>query len=120
MLKSPSLHVFTNIRIAPIEKLKNGIRDWISAGDDLDVRGDLQFHSERRHSTTCSWIFDDGKFQHWRESMSDPVLWYNAPSGSGKTILFSAVVKHLAEGGLPSAYFSTRSATSPSVSPCLV
>lgn len=85
--------------------MKNGIRDWISAGDDLDVRGDLQLHSERRHGTTCSWIFDDDKFQHWRDSTVDPVLWYNAPPGSGKTILSSAVVKHLVERGLPAVYF---------------
>ncbi|KAJ5370879.1 uncharacterized protein N7496_006971 [Penicillium cataractarum] len=87
------------------EKLKNGIRDWISAGDDLDVRCDLEFHSERRHGTTCSWIFEDKKFLHWRDSTSDPILWYNAPPGSGKTVLSSAVVQHLSERGLPSAYF---------------
>ncbi|KAJ5159959.1 uncharacterized protein N7482_006963 [Penicillium canariense] len=87
------------------EKLKNGIRDWIAAGDDLEVRCDLQMHSERRHGTTCAWIFEDEKFQHWRDSTSDPVLWYNAPPGSGKTVLSSAVVKHLTERGLPMAYF---------------
>lgn len=99
---SPSKFAYT---IYMAEKLKDGIIDWINAGDDLDVRGDLQLHSTRRHGETCAWLFETEQFQRWRDDTSENVLWYNASPGSGKSVLSSTVIKHLVDRGLPTAYF---------------
>ncbi|KAJ5587307.1 uncharacterized protein N7459_003072 [Penicillium hispanicum] len=90
---------------------EKGILDWISAGDDLDVRGDVQMHTERRHSKTCSWLLEDEQFQRWRDSTpttrdaGGSVFWYNAPPGSGKTVLSTAVIEHLNSRNSPTACF---------------
>ncbi|KAJ5207447.1 hypothetical protein N7472_003895 [Penicillium cf. griseofulvum] len=86
-------------------KMKDGIFDWIRAGDDLDLRGHLQMYSERRHAETCEWLFDEPEFQRWRDDLTTNVFWYNAPLGSGKTVLSSAVINHLAAKNLPTAYY---------------
>ncbi|CAI7657657.1 unnamed protein product [Penicillium glandicola] len=86
-------------------KMKDAILDWIRAGDDLDLRGHLQMYSERRHGDTCEWLFDEPGFQRWRDDLTTNVFWYNAPLGSGKTVLSSAVINHLANKGLPTAYY---------------
>ncbi|KAJ5170918.1 uncharacterized protein N7500_003701 [Penicillium coprophilum] len=87
------------------EKIKDGIFDWIEAGDDLDLRGYLQMYFERRHAETCEWLFDEPEFQRWRDDLSTSVFWYNAPLGSGKTVLSSAVINHLTKKNLPTAYY---------------
>ncbi|KAJ5106986.1 hypothetical protein N7456_003661 [Penicillium angulare] len=88
------------------ERLREGIFNWISAGEDLDVRGDLQIHADRRHRNTCTWIFQEKDFQKWSDPNSPTHhLWYKAPPGSGKSVLSSAVIKHFEEKGLPTAYF---------------
>lgn len=88
--------------------MRQSILDWISAGDDLDIRGDLQAHAERRHSKTCSWLFENEQFKRWRDSTSansDNIFWYSAPPGSGKTVLSTAVIEHLKNRNGPTAYF---------------
>ncbi|OQE41742.1 hypothetical protein PENCOP_c004G00965 [Penicillium coprophilum] len=87
------------------KKIKDGIFDWIEAGDDLDLRGYLQMCSERRHAETCEWLFDEPEFQRWRDDLITNVFWYNAPLGSGKTVLSSAVINHLTKKSLPTAYY---------------
>ncbi|KAJ5713356.1 uncharacterized protein N7483_010537 [Penicillium malachiteum] len=89
-----------------IEKLRDGVFSWISAGDDLDVRGDLQTHADKRCGESCSWLFEDERFRKWADTKSSSnILWYTAPPGSGKTVLSSTVIKHFEKQGLPTAYF---------------
>jgi hypothetical protein len=88
-----------------IENTKQGILNWIRAGENLDVREDFEIYIRRRHEQSCAWIFEDAKFQSWRDPLSNAVLWYNAPLGSGKTILSSTVVQHLKDRGFEGVYF---------------
>ncbi|KAJ5746108.1 hypothetical protein N7520_011290 [Penicillium odoratum] len=87
-------------------QLREGIFNWISAGDDLDVRSDLQVNSDRRHGKTGTWLFKNPQFQRWSDKNSpDNIFWYNAPPGSGKTVLSSTVVTQFSDKGLPTACF---------------
>ncbi|KAJ5719497.1 hypothetical protein N7493_007952 [Penicillium malachiteum] len=93
-------------RVEENRSLREGIFSWISAGDELDVRGDLQTHADKRFGGSCSWLFEDEGFRKWADTKSSSnILWYTAPPGSGKTVLSSAVIKHFEKQGLPTAYF---------------
>ncbi|KAJ7047048.1 hypothetical protein C8F04DRAFT_1227162, partial [Mycena alexandri] len=45
---------------------------------------------------TGLWLFEDAKFIEWEDNPG--VLWIEAPSGAGKSVLASTVIKHLFDG----------------------
>jgi hypothetical protein len=86
------------------EKRRKAMIDWILGQEDVDTM--LQLHSQlaRRQAGTCTWLFDDPRFQDWKDAKENAILWYNAPAGSGKSVLSSAVVDHLVGEGQDVAY----------------
>lgn len=86
---------------------KQGIERWIKGMSDehVDVRVDLQDRLERRQDDTCQWVFEDQQFQEWRNAREQSVLWYNAPPGSGKSIVASTIVDYLKKEGENVVYF---------------
>ncbi|GAB1311782.1 NACHT domain-containing protein [Madurella fahalii] len=51
---------------------------------------------KRTAPETGTWLIQDAKFQSWKTT-SNSVLWIQAASGSGKTVLCSTLIDHLAE-----------------------
>lgn len=79
---------------------------WISGCEDVDTAGDIESNARLRHGDTCSWLFHDKRFQHWCNDLnSKSTMWYNAPIGSGKTVLSAAVVDYLKKQGHKVVYF---------------
>lgn len=90
------------------ENIRKCIADWILGGEDranLDVRPDLREKLEVHHPGTCSWLYEHPTFNHWTNATTNSTLWYNAGPGTGKTILCSALAKHLRDKGLKTIYF---------------
>jgi hypothetical protein len=81
------------------KRLRNDISVWIRGHDNLDANIDFQDQLSRRQKGTCDWIFEAEKFQDWRDGKSGGLLWYNAPPGSGKSVLASSVIDHLKSRG---------------------
>lgn len=84
--------------------LRDHIIPWVAGPEGpskLDPRHSLYDMQELHHHGTCSWIFDHPGYKEWdgpnvwTGKKSDPVLWYSAPPGCGKTILASQLVSHL-------------------------
>ncbi|KAI0192806.1 hypothetical protein F4808DRAFT_362548 [Astrocystis sublimbata] len=87
------------------KSLKNNIRQWIMGRDGVDFKGDCEIRLDLRHENTCSWIFEDTRFQEWCGSRENALLWYNAQPGSGKSVLASAVIDYLTRADKKVAYF---------------
>lgn len=84
------------------------IADWIVGGEEpskLDFRTDLSESRTIRQEGTCSWLFNQPTFESWYEANTNAVAWYNAPPGSGKTILSAAVAHHLEVQNRQVVYF---------------
>ncbi|KAH0563098.1 hypothetical protein GP486_002340, partial [Trichoglossum hirsutum] len=84
------------------------IAEWIKAGEDdakLDVRMDIQKYLELHQPGTCTWLYEDSAFKHWRDVTTNTATWYVAGPGSGKTILCAALTKHLQASGLRTISF---------------
>ncbi|KAF4339897.1 vegetatible incompatibility het-E-1 [Fusarium beomiforme] len=82
------------------EKAREDILRWIRGGeksDSFDADRDLETRNVCRTEGTCEWIFDKQEFLDWRDARKNSVLWYNGRPGSGKSVLASAVIKHLQE-----------------------
>lgn len=86
------------------EKRRKLVLDWIIGQDNVDTRLQLRDQLERRQAGTCTWLFNDPQFQDWKDAKENAILWYNAPPGSGKSVLSSAVVNHLLNDGQNVAY----------------
>jgi len=88
--------------------LRDGFAKWIIGDEDaskLDYRADLELNHRTRHEGTCDWLFDHSSVASWIDANANSVLWYNAPPGSGKTVLSSAVVRYLSDRGRRVVYF---------------
>ncbi|KAK2056198.1 hypothetical protein LY76DRAFT_647808 [Colletotrichum caudatum] len=85
----------------------DSIRQWLVAGQagEIDFRRDQTCNRQAHQPGTCEWILEDPRFVKWRDSKHQSVLWYNAPPGSGKTVLTSTIIDHLQERGEKVAYF---------------
>ncbi len=85
-------------------KKRKAMLDWIAGGVDMDTGIQLQDQLQRRQAGTCAWLLDDPRFHDWQAAKERAVLWYNAPPGSGKSVLSSTVVSHLVDQGKDVAY----------------
>ncbi|KAI9658923.1 MAG: hypothetical protein M1821_001883 [Bathelium mastoideum] len=88
--------------------MKEEIVKWIKACEDdsmLDTRTDVRTNMEIHHGHSCEWLFRHPDFRTWIEANKTTSVWYNAPPGAGKTILTSAVVRHLQDEGHKTAAF---------------
>ncbi|KAF4910702.1 Vegetative incompatibility protein HET-E-1 [Colletotrichum fructicola] len=83
------------------------IRKWLAGGQAVGSEPTrIPLHNgQARHPGTCEWILQNSRFMEWRDSKHKSVLWYNAPPGSGKSVLASAIIDHLRERGEKVAYF---------------
>jgi hypothetical protein len=86
------------------EKRRKAILDWIIGSETVDTTLQLQGQLERRQAGTCTWLLDDPRFNDWRDAKENSILWYNAPPGSGKSVMSSAVVERLLDEGANVAY----------------
>ena len=87
---------------------KRQIVDWIKSNEDdlkLDVRGDVDAGVKIRHEQSCEWFLELPDFRTWIESKKTSSIWYNAPPGTGKTVLMSTLTQHLQTKGLKTASF---------------
>jgi ankyrin repeat protein len=74
------------------EKQKKEILEWLSA-EDFYAR---QWHvADVRQQGMSTWILETPKYDSWLESSSAQVLWHHGDPGSGKTVIFSAIVEDL-------------------------
>ena len=65
----------------------------------------LQTHLEHHHPGTCAWLYNDSTFRKWDNETTDAAIWYHASAGTGKTILTSALIRHLQNRGSKTIYF---------------
>lgn len=80
------------------ELLRRDIAEWIRGGRDvavLDQEADLSAKRKSRNEGTCTWILEKEEFKAWRDAKHNAILWYNAPPGTGKSIMASLVIDHL-------------------------
>ena len=87
--------------------LTEKVAKWIIGGEDvskLRFLSDLAESRTVRQDGTCDWIFEQPNFKSWFEAKKNAVIWYNAPPGSGKTVL-SASVAHYLEGSGQFVYY---------------
>jgi hypothetical protein len=66
--------------------------DWLSAEDFLQKHRDV---SNSRQEGTDTWIFNDSGFIQWTSSKEPGTLWCRGIPGSGKTVVFGAIVDWL-------------------------
>lgn len=71
---------------------------------------DYVFFRDRWAPNTCDWILDQKAFVEWMQSETGAsrILWLYGPAASGKSVLSSYIINHLAEVGLPCQYFFVR------------
>ncbi|KAF2264298.1 hypothetical protein CC78DRAFT_533359 [Lojkania enalia] len=82
---------------AEIAKRKE-IVEWIRGCEDedsLDVREDIEDLIEKRHKDTCNWIFRHPDMEDWLNAKDSRAIWYTAGPGAGKTVMSSAVTRHI-------------------------
>lgn len=87
------------------EMRRQAILDWILGKGSTDTALQLQSQLDRQQNGTCTWILDDTRFQEWHDSKHNATLWYNAPPGSGKSVLSASVARHLIDEGKDVAYY---------------
>jgi hypothetical protein len=73
--------------------------------DRIRVAHDLEENLRRRQAETCTWIYDDSRFQAWRDAKHSTTLWYNSPPGTGKSVLASTIIDYLPKDNKNVAYF---------------
>lgn len=96
----------SNVTKSRQEQKRTQLSRWISGCEDVDTGGDVESNTRLRHGDTCSWLFRDESFVHWRDNLgSESTVWYHARLGSGKTVLSAAVVEHLRSLGRKTVYF---------------
>ncbi|KIY69978.1 hypothetical protein CYLTODRAFT_488459 [Cylindrobasidium torrendii FP15055 ss-10] len=66
----------------------------------LDMVAAMNKVAQRRQPGTCQWVYESAEFRSWRES-SGSLLWLHGIAGSGKSVISSAVVKHLLQERAP-------------------
>jgi WD40 repeat protein len=55
---------------------------------------------------TCNWFLHEPAIQLWLDEASESqVVWFNAPPGSGKSVLSTHIITHLRESGASCQYF---------------
>ncbi|KAI8955156.1 hypothetical protein F4801DRAFT_529818 [Xylaria longipes] len=84
------------------------MEDYLSIHETPD--SDYNFFRDRWVPGTCKWILDHKEFAGWVEDQHcEPrVLWINGNAASGKSILSSFIIDHLAQRELPCQYFFIR------------
>ncbi|KAI0379653.1 hypothetical protein F5Y04DRAFT_282741 [Hypomontagnella monticulosa] len=95
------------------KKRRDDIATWIRGQENLDANPDLEDQLQRRQDGTCSWILEDQRFKDWRDANTSATMWYNAPPGSGKSVLASSVIQHLKDrrANIAMYFFSFNSLT---------
>ena len=91
----------------PVDLTKD-VAKWIIAGEDaskLLFRSDLAESQSIREEGTCNWIFEQANFKSWYKANKNAVAWYNAPPGSGKTILSAAIAHQIEQAGGQVVYY---------------
>lgn len=71
---------------------------------------DFNFFRDRWVPGTCEWVLDHKAFTAWTEDQHcrPRVLWIHGNAASGKSILSSFIIDHLAQKELPCHYFFIR------------
>lgn len=95
----------------PLPTQREDLRDieaFLAMSEPPDV--DYIFFRDRWVPNTCGWVLEDDSFHIW---MHDPaakpiVLWLHGAAASGKSVLSSFIIDHLAQLGLPCQYFFVR------------
>ncbi|KAK4207127.1 hypothetical protein QBC37DRAFT_433960 [Rhypophila decipiens] len=75
---------------------------------------DYMFFRDRWTPGTCTWVFREPSFMKWIDGSSpfSNILWIYGVPGSGKSILSSYLIDHLAQNGRACQYFFFRHADS--------
>lgn len=71
---------------------------------------DYIFFRDRWIPDTCGWVLEDDSFRVWMHDVSarPRVLWLHGAAASGKSVLSSFIINHLAQLGLSCQYFFVR------------
>ena len=91
-----------------LEENRRRIIEWLKGKEvdaTLDTRIELQAHLKHHHLGTCAWLYDDMTFKAWDNATRNASIWYHASAGTGKTILASALIRHLQNRGSKTIYF---------------
>ncbi|KAK3898388.1 hypothetical protein C8A05DRAFT_47279 [Staphylotrichum tortipilum] len=92
----------------PVKPAGSSFAEYLSLSEPPDA--DYNFFRDRWTPGTCSWILSHGTFRGWMDGhgRKPRVLWVHGNAASGKSILSSFLINHLAELGVPSHYFFIR------------
>ena len=84
------------------------IESFLAVSDAPDA--DYVFFRDQWVPHTCDWILEDKAVVEWMHSRTGTakILWLYGPAASGKSVLSSFVIDHLAQMGLPCHYFFVR------------
>ncbi|KAI9715530.1 MAG: hypothetical protein M1828_000782 [Chrysothrix sp. TS-e1954] len=91
----------------PREELRH-IESLLAVAEAPDV--DFVFFHDRWAPNTCNWFLGERVFLEWQHDSSakSRILWLHGNAASGKSVLASFVIDHLAQAGLPCQYFFVR------------
>lgn len=96
----PTLDLPASVTTGARLKLQDLFRGCATSEDDYIALRQLWIPN------TCHWFLKEPKVQSWlADTEASPVLWYNAPPASGKSVLSAFVVNHLRETQRKCQYF---------------
>jgi len=92
----------------PVNPTGSGFAEYLALSESPDA--DYNFFRDRWTPGTCSWILKHEAFTGWMDDDAPKprVLWVHGNAASGKSILSSFLINHLAELGVPRHYFFIR------------
>ncbi|KAF8264917.1 hypothetical protein EI94DRAFT_406654 [Lactarius quietus] len=71
-------------------QIRQDVRKWFSPSDPST---NYNIACTNSHKGTTTWFFDGNMFKNWEKRAS--LLWVHGKPGSGKSILCSAMIKHI-------------------------
>ena len=84
------------------------LEEYLAVPETFDR--DYNFFHDRRARGTCKWILANTSFVEWLadDRLKPRVLWIHGNPASGKSIISSFLINHLAKRSLPCQYFFIR------------
>lgn len=76
---------------------KSSEQDFFHKVSTLDFHSKQKHAYSKRHANTGQWLLETERFKTWFEGKGSPVLWCPGNPGTGKTVLTSIAVNHVAE-----------------------
>lgn len=104
------LHPSLYIKALAMSQYRLNMRIFVRSKNFLPPNADYIFFRDRWVPNTCNWILKQEPFSKWLHdtTVKPIVLWLHGPAASGKSVLSSFVINHLAWLGSFCQYFFMR------------